>query len=152
MKDLPEKPRRLDRIFQTYAAPVYFITFNSYRRRSILATEEVHRKFIAFSEQAISHGTAIGRYVIMPDHIHLFMRIASDRRIGTTIRLLKRSLSAAIGANPPHWQSGFFDHLLRQCESYAEKWEYVRQNPVRAGLVQEPEKWAYQGQIVPIMY
>jgi REP element-mobilizing transposase RayT len=152
MKDLPRKPRRLDRIFQNYAAPVYFITFNTYRRRYILATEEVHHRFIAFSEQAITHGAAIGRYVIMPDHIHLFMRIVSDRPIGITVRLLKRSLSAAIETNPPHWQPGFFDHLLRHGESYAEKWEYVRQNPVRAGLVHEPEKWPHQGQIVPIIY
>ena len=32
-------------------------------------------------------------------------------------------------------QEGFFDHLLRSYESYAQKWEYVRENPVRAGLV-----------------
>jgi len=33
------------------------------------------------------------------------------------------------------WQPGFNDHLLRSDENYAEKWEYVFQNPVRAGLV-----------------
>ena len=48
------------------------------------------------------------------------------------------------------WQPGFFDHLLRNDESYAQKWAYVRQNPVRAGLVKVAEDWPYQGEIVYI--
>jgi len=45
---------------------------------------------------------------------------------------------------------GFFDHLIRNTESYAQKWDYVRENPVRAGLVSTAEKWKYQGEIVEI--
>ena len=48
------------------------------------------------------------------------------------------------------WQPGFFDHLLRNDESYAQKWEYVRENPVRAGLVAEWHEWPYQGEIALI--
>jgi putative transposase len=36
---------------------------------------------------------------------------------------------------------------LRTRESYAEKWTYVAQNPVRAGLAATPESWPYAGQI-----
>ena len=42
------------------------------------------------------------------------------------------------GVTPPHWQKGFFDHVLRSQESAGEKWKYVRENPVRAGLVAIP--------------
>jgi hypothetical protein len=48
------------------------------------------------------------------------------------------------------WQPGFFDHILRSDESYAEKWNYVRDNPVRAGLVKDADKWPYQGEVVRI--
>jgi len=48
------------------------------------------------------------------------------------------------------WQPGFFDHVLRSDESYAEKWNYVRDNPVRAGLVKAADDWPYQGEIVVI--
>ena len=48
------------------------------------------------------------------------------------------------------WQPGFNDHLLRSDESYAAKWDYVFQNPVRAGLVNHPEDWPYAGEIVRI--
>ena len=47
----------------------------------------------------------------------------------------------------PHWQEDFFDHLLRSHESYAEKWNYSRYNPVRAGLVKTAEQWSYEGEI-----
>ena len=40
--------------------------------------------------------------------------------------------------------------LLRGGESYAQKWDYVRANPVRAGLVSEAESWPYAGEIVVI--
>jgi hypothetical protein len=36
----------------------------------------------------------------------------------------------------------FFDHLLRSEESYDQKWNYVRDNPVRANLAQKAAEWA----------
>ena len=49
---------------------------------------------------------------------------------------------------PPFaWQKEFFDHLLRSDESHAQKWDYVRDNPVRARLVSDPDEWPYQGEI-----
>ena len=44
------------------------------------------------------------------------------------------------------WQEGCFDRLLRSEESLSEKWEYLRQNPVRAGLVVDRDDWPYQFQ------
>ena len=57
-----------------------------------------------------------------------------------------------LGHQKPHWQEGFFDHVLRSAESYAQKWEYVLMNPVRAGLVNDPDDWPYQGEIVRIPF
>jgi putative transposase len=84
----------------------------------------------------------------MPDHVHLFVRGNLDFSLRQWVRILKRVLSKAISSAPPPWQQGFFDRLIRHRESYAEKWEYVRQNPVRAGLVHNPEEWPWQGEIV----
>jgi hypothetical protein len=53
-------------------------------------------------------------------------------------------------ANTQVWEEGFFDHVLRSNESYSQKWHYVRENPVRAGLVRSVEDWPYQGEIVYI--
>jgi REP element-mobilizing transposase RayT len=86
----------------------------------------------------------------MPDHVHLFVRGSLDFSLRQWVRILKRVLSKAISPPLPHWQHGFFDHLIRHSESYAEKWEYVRQNAVRAGLVQDPDQWPWQGEIVTL--
>jgi hypothetical protein len=36
---------------------------------------------------------------------------------------------------------------MRRSESYAEKWDYGRNNPVRAGLVKHADDWPYQGEL-----
>jgi hypothetical protein len=41
----------------------------------------------------------------------------------------------------------FFDHFLRSSVSYSQKWSYVRDNPVRAGLVATANDWPWQGAI-----
>jgi hypothetical protein len=48
------------------------------------------------------------------------------------------------------WQPGFHDRLLRSDESYAAKWHYVFQNPVRARLVSRAQDWPFAGEIVRI--
>src|ERR1700719_2153698 len=45
------------------------------------------------------------------------------------------------------WQREFFDHLLRSEESYDQKWNYVRDNPVRANLAQSAAEWPFAGEI-----
>jgi putative transposase len=45
------------------------------------------------------------------------------------------------------WQREFFDHFLRSDESYAQRWDYVRDNPGRAGLVRSAADWPYAGTI-----
>jgi hypothetical protein len=42
-----------------------------------------------------------------------------------------------------NWQRNFFDHRQRCDESLAEKFKYIRQNPVRAGLITPSEAWSY---------
>ncbi len=48
---------------------------------------------------------------------------------------------------PPLFQRDCWDRQLRTGESYARKWEYVRNNPVRKGLVAHADDWPYQGQV-----
>ncbi len=47
----------------------------------------------------------------------------------------------------PIWQVDCWDTQLRRGENYSAKWEYVRNNPVRHGLVACAEDWPYQGEL-----
>ncbi len=89
----------------------------------------------------------------MPDHIHLFIRIGQGRRLNESIKFLKQAITKKLRESSPSlrvWQPGFFDHLLRNHESYATKWQYVVLNPVRKGLVESVDAWPFQGEIVRI--
>ena len=136
--------------------PFYFVTFNTHNRTYLLARDEIHDAFCSFCERAQEHDIAAGRYVIMPDHIHLFVAFPiTGLTLSDWIHALKTvpgKQLLRLGIQKPHWQEGFFDHVLRSAESYAQKWEYVRMNPVRAGLCKQPEDWPYQGEIVSIPY
>jgi REP element-mobilizing transposase RayT len=92
----------------------------------------------------------------MPDHIHLFASLEVDRiRLSAWVGSLKNSVSKALreqGEPSPHWQKGFFDHVMRGSESYSEKWDYVRANPVRAGLVARADDWPYAGEVHALEY
>jgi putative transposase len=147
---MPERPPRLELIFDCYDSPLYFVTFNAHKRRKILANPGTHELFKTFASIGEARGIGVGCYVLMPDHVHLFVRGGPDFVLVQWVRLLKRALSKAVAADPPYWQAGFFDHLIRNSESYSQKWEYVRENPVRAGLVSDVEAWPYQGEITPL--
>jgi putative transposase len=113
---MPNRPPRLHLVFQKYDRPLYFVTFNTYERRKLLANARVHSSLIEFAKVGEQRGTTLGRYVIMPDHVHLFVRGGIDFVLTQWMRTLKRRLSKVLAAPAPHWQKGFFDHLIRQRE------------------------------------
>ncbi len=144
----PPRLSRLDRI-QTDQL-FYFLTLCTHNRAPILAQPKIHQAFRFFTESAVTHGVFVGRYVIMPDHIHLFAAFDENASLSIWIKSLKNSLSKTLREEnipSPHWQKGYFDHLLRTGESYESKWEYVLQNPVRYHLVSESTPWPFQGEI-----
>ena len=54
-----------------------------------------------------------------------------------------RAVNKVLGASGPVWQEESFDHVLRSEDSLEEKREYIRQNPVRRGLVKRPEDYPW---------
>ena len=77
----------------------------------------------------------------MPDHLHMIIQVNSRERFSDLIGDYKRYLSKKCGVR---WHRGFFDHRIRRHESLEEKWRYIENNPVRAGLVRTPEEWAFR--------
>ncbi|HAF03927.1 MAG TPA: hypothetical protein DIT76_04790 [Spartobacteria bacterium] len=71
----------------------------------------------------------------MPDHLHAIVAPKNrEAKVGNFSGALKRWMRKELDASWK-WQPGCFDRLLRSDESLHEKWLYVRENPVRAGLV-----------------
>src|SRR5437870_2035326 len=117
------RPRRLEFVYKRH--PIYYLTLVADERRSLFANLKVHQAFIVFSQRAAERGVAVGRYVLMPDHIHLFARFGpSSPNLSMWIKSLKNSLSKCLresGIPSAHWQKDFFDRVLRSDESYSAK-------------------------------
>ncbi len=143
---------RLKRLRTTFQKqPVYFVTACTHRRRQLLNNPESHQVFIEFCGNSPGRRVWIGKYVLMPDHLHLLVTMSADSsNLSKWVMSLKNTLSRQwrlIGIDGPYWQKGFFDHVIRSDQSHTEKWQYVRQNPVRAGLVEHPDQWPFAGEI-----
>ncbi|HPA18056.1 MAG TPA: hypothetical protein PLU30_09930 [Verrucomicrobiae bacterium] len=81
---------------------------------------------------------------LMPDHAHFLVGPIRDRDapLGQWMKWFKRWF-CHVHPHDWEWQEGGFDRLLRGSESAEEKWRYIRENPVRADLVQHWEAWPY---------
>jgi UPF0271 protein len=138
--------------------PIVFFTVCTFQRRKILASakcEEILREI--WQRSAGHNGWWVGNYVVMPDHVHFFARPAVDARskpewVGMWKSVSARRIAATLSIKPPIWQPDYFDRYLRSSEGYSDKWQYVEQNPVRAGLVVSVEDWPYRGTINDLMF
>jgi len=139
--------RRLDSIW--IDSPIYFITSCTESRRRVLANRDTLAVLREEFETAPKrYGWTIGRYVVMPDHLHLF---CAPRDLAFTIEkwtaYWKSRFSRRHVDQSWTWQRACFHHRLRDARQYAEKLAYVRENPLRKKLVVRPEDWPYQGKI-----
>ena len=78
--------------------------------------------------------------LLMPDHLHALAACPRDEDLAKTVAEWKRFTARDTGII---WQNGFFDHRLRNDESFEGKAHYIRMNPVRKGLVAQPEDWPF---------
>ena len=143
--------RRLDRVWVD--DPVFFITTCVLGRKPLLTSGGAHAILREVWETGGRlHGWQVGSYVIMPDHVHLFCAPNRDAAslsvfVGGWKEWSSKFMRRRLGVMDFQWQPEFFDHVLRPESSYAEKWDYVRNNPVRAGLVDDADAWHYAGHV-----
>ncbi len=79
-------------------------------------------------------------FLLMPDHLHFIAGFPPEENMSEIIRNWKRLTARRTGIA---WQKNYFDHRVRPDEGLQLKADYIRQNPVRAGLVSTPEAWPH---------
>ena len=145
--------RRLPHLRPFSVHPLVFLTVVTHQRRFVLSNQQACGVLRELWEKSMNqYGWFVGKYLIMPDHIHLFAvpAIVADPMaswIGSWKSLAARRLKEVVGIQPPLWQRDYFDRFLRSASSYAREWDYVAMNPVRKGLCARTEDWPWQGSI-----
>jgi putative transposase len=130
---------------------VYFMTFCVEKRKRALDNESAWGACLSTLKKLDRWDTLAA--VAMPDHFHILVspheRHASVSEFSKWFKRCFWEFHATSSGRSRRWrwQEGCFDRLLRSNESVAQKWEYLRQNPVRAGLVTDADDWPYQFQM-----
>ena len=128
---------------------IIFVTVCTKDRKAIFANEAAHGLLVEKWQDADHF--LVGRYVIIPDHVHFFACPSNPEHsdVRRWIAYWKRLVTQAWPKprDLPLWQKQAWDRQLRSGESYSEKWDYVRANPVRHGLATNAGDWIYQGEL-----
>ena len=101
----------------------YFLTFCTIHRRTTFEDgASVALVLAQFRRTARECSFATLAYCFMPDHVHFFVRGGDNFNLAQWMNGLKRPISVSFGATKKSrlWQPGFFDHNLRNDESYSE--------------------------------
>jgi REP element-mobilizing transposase RayT len=127
---------------------IYFVTMCVKHRRDVLAEPKMFDAIKSTIAQLQKWNVLAG--VVMPDHVHWIVSPVEDRNlsVGDFSHGFKRTLRNQLGPQPWEWQRGCFDRLLRSDENLWSKWLYVKDNPVRHGLVQKADDWPHYMDLV----
>ncbi len=152
-KALPNrKPNRLER-YDYSSCGAYFITICTKDRRNyfwenvgaiIDRPQDVRLSICGeIVNEAINNIPSIypvllvENYIIMPNHIHLLLRICADESgrplvaptISRVVKQLKGYISKRTGISL--WQKSFHDHVIRNQNDYDEIYKYISENPIK---------------------
>ena len=95
-----------------------------------------------------SHLYALWSYVVMANHVHVFLRPKSDATIALITKHLKGSTAREANAllqrtGQPFWQDESFDHGSRDPAEFFRIVRYIENNPVKARLVNKAADWRW---------
>ena len=91
------------------------------------------------------HGFVVGGYVLMPEHVHLLVGEPRNGSLALALQVLKQKTSRRLKGRgeAQFWQRRYYDFNVHNEEKRVEKMRYMHRNPVKRGLVEMPEQWAW---------
>ena len=126
----------------------YFITACAHMHRNLFQRDEVSKLMVSTLLNYRDAGEYdLHEYVVMPNHIHVLVSLPDGKPLSRVIQLIKGGFSHTLREHgivfPTVWQQRYHDRRVRDENEFAEIAEYIRQNPVRKGLVQRAEEYPY---------
>ena len=140
---------------------VYFFTIVTHERRGILTTPFARSCLrTAFRECRARHPFELPAIVLLPDHLHLVIRLAPgecdySKRISSIKGCFTRVYLGGMGAEGTAtasrrrqryrgvWQKRFYEHCIRDSRDNLRHIDYIHANPVKHGLVRLARDWPW---------
>ena len=149
-------PSRLKRYYT--ARDLHFITCSCYRRRPLLGSARRRDLFLRLLEETRQrYQFVVVGYVVMPEHFHLLVSEPEKGDPSVVMKVVKQRFARRVRkkkstaqmdlwarADDEHvWQKRFYDFNVWTERTRVEKLRYMHRNPVKRGLVESPEQWAW---------
>jgi putative transposase len=122
----------------------FFVTSVTAQRRTVFQRDPACDLLV----DVLQHYRRQGKYllhdfVFMPDHIHILITPAPEISLEKAVQFIKGGFSFRLKSKISVWQPSFTNHRIRDSEDFDRHREYIRMNPVRAGLVGKVEDYPY---------
>lgn len=126
----------------------YFITAGTYDKMHVLQSDRMAKLFCTTLFRYRDAGKLkLHAFVVMPNHIHLLFTVPEGQTLERTMQLIKGGFSheagKQFGIHGPIWQKSYVDRRIRNATECRRFREYIHLNPVRAGLAEVAEEFAY---------
>jgi REP element-mobilizing transposase RayT len=86
-------------------------------------------------------------WCVMPNHVHVLIEPLSGTTLGEIVRTWKtfsaKQINQAMKRAGPVWAADYHDRYIRDMRHFEAAKDYIRRNPVKAGLCTSPEKWPW---------
>ena len=130
------------------SARTFFVTTKSSMGRPLLQSERNATLLIDVLRSYVAAGKfRVHDFVVMPNHVHLLLTVGRDMSIERAMQFIKGGFSYRLkkefGYVGEVWQPGFSEVRVEDRESFLRHREYIAQNPVKAGLVDSPERFPF---------
>jgi REP element-mobilizing transposase RayT len=132
---------------------VYLLTLCCAEHCKLFVTPAAVKTAVECLQRAeAKHEWQVTHACFMPDHVHLLLSPTREREqsLSAFVQAWKSCLTLRLKQGTI-WQPEFHDRLLRRDDKADEKWQYIRENPVRAGLCAAPEDYPYTGAPIEIL-
>jgi putative transposase len=122
---------------------LHFVTFSCFHRLGYLKTPAARDLFEGALERAHRrYSFHVVGYVVMPEHVHLLVSEPKVHLLAAVLQGLKLSVVRQ-AKERPFWQPRYYDFNVFTEAKRVEKLGYMHWNPVKRGLVDKPEDWAW---------
>jgi len=129
----------------THNQQTYFVTTETWGRRSLFRNERWAQLLIQTFYHYRGSAYLLHEFVVMPDHLHLLITPVTS--LEKAIQFIKGGFSyrakKELVSHLEIWQKGFSDHRIRDASDYRQHVIYIRQNPVRKRLCERAEEYRY---------
>jgi putative transposase len=127
---------------------MFFVTTKTSMGHSLLQSDRNATLFIDVLRSYVARRKfRLHDFVVMPDHVHLLMTVASDMTIEKAVQFIKGGFSYRLkkdfGFIGEVWQRGFSEVRIDDRQSFLRYGQYIAENPVHAGLADSSENFPY---------